>query len=92
MLSGLAERRSTFAPVIRFSVLLLFVVVLSACRYTAPDFQQEHATPPGGWKYDYAPKFSFEITDTASAYQLYLILLHTNAYPFSNIWVRLQSK
>lgn len=72
--------------------LSAFAALVASCRYTAPDFQQEYTTPAGGWKYDYQPKFSFAIDDTASAYQLYLIMRHTNAYPYSNIWLRLKSK
>lgn len=72
--------------------LLCFFLLLGACRYTAPDYQQQYAVPDGGWRYEQPMRFQFQVDDTTAGYQLYLILRHTNAYPFSNIWLRLGTK
>ena len=34
----------------------------------------------------------FQISDTASLYNLYIVIRHTDAYNYNNIWLRLGSK
>lgn len=34
----------------------------------------------------------FNITDTSSAYRLFFVIRHTNAYRYNNLWVKIASK
>ena len=43
--------------------------------------------PSQSWSYDNKASFTFEITDTTSAYNVYIILRHTDAYNYNNIWL-----
>jgi gliding motility-associated lipoprotein GldH len=44
------------------------------------------------WSYSDKPSFSFTITDTASLYNVYIVLRHTDAYNYNNIWLNLGSQ
>ena len=48
--------------------------------------------PQNAWSYNFKPKFTFEITDTTAGYETYFIIRHTQAYPFSNLWLWLYIK
>ncbi len=48
--------------------------------------------PAQQWFYNDVPSFTFHISDTASLYNLYIVLRHTDSYNYNNIWLRLGSK
>jgi gliding motility-associated lipoprotein GldH len=48
--------------------------------------------PGSAWSSSYRPEFRFEVDDTTSAYQLFFLIRHTDAYPFNNIWLRMDVK
>lgn len=55
-------------------------------------FEEQAQIPSQQWFYNNSPSFTFEITDTTSLYNLYIVLRHTDAFNYSNIWLRLGSK
>ena len=60
---------------------------------TTIDLYEKSVTIPGhSWKTSYKPSFTFTIKDTSSAYQLFLILRHTDKYNFNNIYINLYTK
>lgn len=66
-------------------------VWLSSCAKI--DLYEKVATiPDHEWKSSFRPSFTFEIADTTSPYQLYVILRHNQKYNFNNIWVNLHTK
>jgi gliding motility-associated lipoprotein GldH len=71
--------------------ILHFAFCISSCR-PAPQYQEHYNIPNGQWASAFQPQFKFRVTDTAAAYQLFLLIRHTEAYPFSNIWINLDSK
>src|ERR1043165_1079444 len=71
--------------------ILLFACCLSSCR-PSPQYQDHYNIPGAAWSSTFQPQFKFEITDTAAAYQLFLLIRHTDAYPFSNIWINMDSR
>lgn len=72
-----------------FSVICM--LVLCGC-IPSPYYQKDYTVPQAGWQYQYKPSFKFEITDTASFYKLFFIIRHTEAYPYSNIWLWIHTK
>ena len=38
------------------------------------------------------PSFTFTIKDTLAPYNIYLVLRHTDAYSFNNIWLKITRK
>lgn len=61
-------------------------MLLASCL-DAPVFQAQQSIPKAAWAYANKPSFQFDITDTAARYHPYFLIRHTDAYPFSNIWV-----
>lgn len=72
-------------------IVLLSCLLLGSC-VSSPYFQREEAIPQNAWQYDFKPTFKFDISDTTALYNLYFLINHTEAYPFSNIWVWIYTK
>src|ERR1035437_7081734 len=60
--------------------------VLTGCL-PAPYYQKQEAIPQNAWNYNFKPTFNFEITDTTVSYQAWFLIRHTQAYPYSNLWI-----
>lgn len=71
--------------------IVLFIVSLSACIPSGV-FEKTNAFSNNRWYRKDKPGFKFYISDTVSSYKAYLYLRHTDAYPFSNIWVNLYTQ
>lgn len=73
----------------RSITLPLLFILLIQCRPI--DLYERTVNIPGhAWRSDFNPSFPFDLNDTSSRYQVSLILRHTDAYPFNNIWVDIQ--
>ena len=69
------------------TVFILFAFCfVTGCKKTEV-FEKSTPIPKHEWKYDRQPAFEFAITDTASLYNLYIVLRHTDAYRYNNIWL-----
>ena len=65
-------------------------ILLQSC--TRSDlFEKNVSIPSHQWNYTFKPAISFNITDTLSAYNIFLVVRHTDAYHFNNLWVRIKS-
>lgn len=72
-------------------ILAIASLWLSSCEKV--DVFEKNASIPGHkWTYNLQPAFEFTITDTASMYNLYLVLRHTDAYRYNNIWLNIGSQ
>jgi gliding motility-associated lipoprotein GldH len=66
---------------------------LAAFSCTTIDLYEKSVAIPGhSWKSDFKPSFTFAIKDTASFYQLFLILRHNDKYNYNNIYINLSAK
>jgi len=71
----------------------LYFIFLSFSSCGKLDAYEKHITiPQYKWTSSFEPEFNFEITDTASLYRSYLLLRHTHAYAYKNIWIELSSR
>lgn len=75
----------------KFIFIILLATSVASCA-KIDLFEKQVAIPSQQWFYNNAPTFTFDITDTTSLYNLYIILRHTDAYNYNNIWVQLGSK
>ncbi len=78
----------------RSSLILFFLTVslfVTGCL-PSPYYQKEYSVPGNEWQNQFKPSFKFDISDTAAVYNLYFIVRHTEAYPFSNIWMWVYTK
>ncbi len=69
--------------------IFLFIVCLqlTACNSIGV-FEKTVAFKKQEWPGSDKPSFSFTITDTTSFYNIYLVLRHTDAYSYNNIWMK----
>ena len=51
-------------------------------------FERLEPVPGGQWKSSFIPGFTFNITDTTVAYNVYVTVRHTNDYAYNNIWLQ----
>jgi len=65
-------------------------LLLQSCTRT-DIFEKNVSIPSHQWDYTFKPAISFNISDTLSAYNIFLVVRHTDAFHFNNLWVRLKS-
>jgi gliding motility-associated lipoprotein GldH len=63
----------------------------SSCQ-TVDVFEKNIAIPQQAWSSQFKPEISFEITDTASRYNISVVLRHTNAYRYKNLYLSIETK
>ena len=74
-------------------ILILFFISLSFFSCTKIDvFEKTAVIPRQSWDYNNKPSFTFNITDTTAHYNIFIVLRHTDAYKYNNIWLRVGSK
>src|ERR1700761_1589948 len=61
-----------------------------ACSSPSGVFEKNIALPGQQWESNFRPTIDFNIKpdDTVYRYNVYLILRHTDAYNYNNIWIR----
>jgi gliding motility-associated lipoprotein GldH len=66
------------------------LLLAAACKPPKLDVYEKNLEIPGHkWSSDYKPSFEVKIQpeDTAWLYNIYVNIRHTDAYPYSNIWL-----
>ena len=71
-------------------LLMTCCFYLLACSPPSGVFEKDIALPGQQWNSSFRPTISFDIgdSDTAYRYNIYLVLRHTDAYNYNNIWIR----
>lgn len=76
----------------KLSILALIGVIIMTGCMPSPSYQKDYSIPGNIWTYNFQPEFKFDISDTNVSYNMEFIIRHTNAYPFSNIWLNVYYK
>ena len=63
-------------------------LLLNACTQIEV-FEKNTSIPKYEWQSSFSAKGNFLITDTVAAYSIYLVLRHTDAYQYNNIWLNI---
>ncbi|MEO6228800.1 MAG: gliding motility lipoprotein GldH [Ferruginibacter sp.] len=77
---------------INFLKHLFLLLVVGSCIAgcaTVEVYEKNAPIPKKGWSYDLQPTFDFTIKDTSVLYNLYVVLRHTDAYGYNNIWLNI---
>jgi gliding motility-associated lipoprotein GldH len=71
-------------------LLVTCCMQLFACTVPSGVFEKDIALPGQEWNSNFHPTINFDIgdSDTAYRYNIYLVLRHTDAYNYNNIWIR----
>ena len=67
-------------------LMYLVIVVVAGCG-TIGVFEKNVSIPGHEWQSTFKPEVSFDVTDTASLYNIFVVLRHTDAYRYNNIWM-----
>ena len=72
-------------------LLIAFVslLILFASCSGSGVFEKNTNIPGYQWNYNFQPRFEFNISDTISQYNLYIVLRHTDNYNYNNIWLNI---
>jgi gliding motility-associated lipoprotein GldH len=72
----------------RFLLLVSCLLSLVSCKQIAV-YEKDSPIPNYEWQSGLIIKGSFSIPDTSTAYKIYLVLRHTDAYKYNNIWLNI---
>ena len=70
--------------------LFLFIMPIMLCILSCTQiniFEKNTPIPNYKWQCNFAATGTFNIADTISPYNLYIVLRHTDAYQYNNIWL-----
>jgi gliding motility-associated lipoprotein GldH len=77
--------------IIFYSPLLIAYCLFAITSCKQLDVFEKNTTIPNyNWASDYVAKGDLAIVDTTSAYNLYVVLRHTDAYKYNNIWLNIK--
>jgi len=65
-------------------------VLIAGCN-TVGVFEKTEAFSNHSWASSDSLKFNFDVDDTASLYNVYVVLRHTDAYRYNNIYINVTS-
>lgn len=71
-----------------FLFLIFYCSLLFSCIPSIDVFEKDVAIPKQQWQSSFKPEITFTVTDTASSYDIYLVVRHTDAYNYNNIWIK----
>ena len=71
-------------------LFLLLCFHWTACTRPNGIYEKDIPLPGQQWAASFRPAFNFTISDndTAYRYNVYIVLRHTDAYNYNNIWIR----
>jgi len=75
-------------PQTRYWKFIFSLFIFSSCNLTTGVFERNIAIPKHQWENSFRPEISFDIKDTSSLYNVFLVLRHTEAYNYNNIWIK----
>lgn len=74
-----------------FFLLVSVVSLFSACTKTNL-YDKNISIDKNGWFYGDVKKFVVSVNDTNAAYNLFINVRHTDAYPFNNLWLNITTQ
>ena len=81
-------KKAPLFPVSFFLFLVACSLSLVSCIPTLDVFERDVIIPKQQWQSSFKPKIDFDIDDTTSLYNIYLVLRHADAYNYNNIWIK----
>lgn len=72
-------------------LLIASMICLHAC-VNIDVFEKNISIPGHEWSGSFIPEVSFMIADTASPYNIYAVIRHSDAYRYNNIWLNIYAQ
>ena len=73
------------------SYLVILVSFVTSCG-TIDVFEKNVSIPNHEWSNAFKPEIAFEVSDTTSFYDIYVVLRHTDAYRYKNIYMNIYTQ
>lgn len=70
-------------------ILLAVTVLFAACEPRPGIFEKNVSIPNHEWSNQFQPKINFTIDDTLSSYRIFIVIRHSDAYRYKNIWMNI---
>jgi gliding motility-associated lipoprotein GldH len=67
-------------------LVIAYCLLFSSCTQLET-FEKNTSIPNYQWNSNFKTEGSFLVTDTAATYKAYIVLRHTDAYKYNNIWL-----
>jgi len=74
-----------------FLLPIVVCLVFTSCN-KLDIFEKNISVPDYKWQNNWKPGFDFIISDTSTTYKLYIVLRHTDAYRYNNIWLNIGTR
>jgi gliding motility-associated lipoprotein GldH len=72
-------------------VPIIIIFLLAGCN-TMDVFEKTVFFPKHVWSANEKPSFTFTVEDTASLYNIFVVLRHEDAYRFNNLWLNITTQ
>jgi gliding motility-associated lipoprotein GldH len=82
-------KRTSSQYILNFTLIISSFLLICSCT-TVDIFEKNVAIPNHAWSSQFKPEISFEIQDTTSRYHIYVVIRHTDAYRYKNIWLNVE--
>jgi gliding motility-associated lipoprotein GldH len=89
MYKGFLVMKKIITHQFQFLLLLIACCLFIGSCTQIEIFEKDTTIPDYKWQPGFSAKGDFVIADTTSAYNIYLVLRHTDAYQYNNIWLNL---
>lgn len=73
----------------KLSLVFIGLCCLLLSCTTGDLYEKVVSVPRHEWKSSYKPRFTFNITDTAVPYRLFVVFRHSEQYQYNNVWIKL---
>lgn len=71
--------------------ILICGLLLAACA-RIDVFEKNVSIPGYEWSSGFKPEIAFEITDTLARYNIYVVIRHSDAYRYNNLWLNVHAQ
>lgn len=89
---NIEKRKSICIRIMKNSLIVLSLsLILFSCG-NIDLFEKQETIPKQEWYYNNVPEFTFNIQDTTSLYNIYVVIRHTDQYNYNNIWLQVGSR
>ena len=86
--SSFSSRPFRLFSIGRLLILIPCLLSLVSCVPTMDVFERDIIIPRQQWQSSFKPQIDFNVEDTTSLYNIYLVLRHADAYNYNNIWIK----
>ena len=71
-----------------FYFLISVSILFFSCTPPVGVFEKNIPIPQQQWESSFRPEIVFNVRDTVASYNIYIVVRHSDAYNFNNMWVK----